>query len=811
MDTIRQDIGYALRLLRKSPGFTAVAVITLALGIGSNTAMFSVVKAILIEPLRYKDSDRLVVLNQDYRQTGLQANVSAPGYIYYRDHNHSFDSIAAFNPWDANWTGHGEPERLRGLFVTAGFFETMGSNPWLGRAFSADEDVPGSNQVVVLGYQLWVRRFGGDRNVLQNQITLNGRNYTVIGVMPENFRFGRELGNEMEIFSPIAFTPEQLRPERWTNESIEVFARLKPGITVEQAQADANSMVKGLEPLFRGQVPFRLALRPVRDDVVAEIRPALLVLLGAVGFVLLITCANVANLLLARGSGRERETAIRAAVGGGRSRLVRQFLTESLVLAFIGGAAGMIFAFWTLDAIGLLNQAGIPRASEIRIDGGVLAFAFVMTLATGIVFGVVPAFRSSSFELQEALKETVRSAGSRSRRFQNGLIVSQIAIALVLLIGAGLMLESFRRLQRINPGFDPGNLSVMQVALPAFRFDQAQQIRTFVDDALSNIRVLPGIQSAGIVSHLPLGDRHDSGSFQIEGRQLAPGESAPHGDKWRVSDDYFQAMRIPLRSGRFFGERDTTDSPPVVIVDETLAHTYFADENPVGKRITFQVGFQAGAPRLIRAEIVGVVGHVKHWSIERENPVQYYISERQLPVSSMYFVTRTAGDPSQHAGTIRAAIRAVDPNLPVFKVTDMDVVLANSIVQRRLSTVLLSVFAAIALLLAIVGLYGVMSYAVAQRTREIGIRMAIGAVQVNVLQMILRQGMVLVGIGILIGLAGALAATRLMSTLVFGVTTTDAGTYATVSLIFIVLAVAALLIPAHRAAKVDPIIALRYE
>jgi predicted permease len=405
----------------------------------------------------------------------------------------------------------------------------------------------------------------------------------------------------------------------------------------------------------------------------------------------------------------------------------------------------------------------------------------------------------------------MRSPGSGSRRFQNGLIISQIAIALVLLIGAGLMLESFRRLQRVNPGFNPENLSVMQVALPAFRFDQAQQIRTFVDNALSDIRALPGIQSAGIVSHLPLSDRHDSGSFQIEGRQLAPGEAAPHGDKWRVSDDYFQAMRIPLHSGRVFTERDTADSPAVVVIDETLADKYFGGQSPLGKRISFQVGFQAGAPRLILAEIVGVVGHVKHWSIEQENPVQYYLSERQLPVSSMYFVVRSARDPSQYAASIREAIRRVDPNLPVFKVTDMEAVVANSMVQRRLSTVLLSAFASIALLLAIVGLYGVMSYAVAQRTREIGIRMAIGAVQVNVLRMILRQGMLLVAAGIAIGLAGAFAATKLMANLVFGITTTDPWTYVAVSSILAALAVAALLIPSYRAAKVDPIIALRYE
>jgi putative ABC transport system permease protein len=810
VDELWLDIRYALRTLKRSPGFAAVAVITLALGIGANTAMFSVVKAILIEPLQYKDSARLVVLNHYYPKLDIRANASAPGYVHYRDNNHSFDKMTALTAWDANLTGHGEPELLRGLATSANFFETLGVLPALGRVFTTDEDRPGNDQVVVLSQGLWQRRFGADRNVLNTQVTLNGKSYTVVGVMPSGFRFGRELGNETEIFSPIAFTSEQLRPQRWLNESLEVFARLKPGITIEQAQSDMDAMVNGLSQQFPNGAPFRLSLRNLQDDVVGGIRPALLVLLGAVGFVLLIACANVANLLLARASTREREIAIRAAVGGRRWRIVRQFLTESAILALLGGMAGLILAVWTLDALSLLGQAGIPRAGEIEIDRGVLLFTVVMSLATGFIFGVYPALRMSKCDLQETLKETVRSTG-RSRGFQNVLIVSQIAIAFVVLIGAGLMIGSFRQVQHVNPGFDPDRLLVLQVSLPSFRFQQDQQIRTFFENALAQIRLRPGVESADVVSALPLGDRHNSGSFSIVGRQLVPGEPEPHGDRWRAGEDYFKTMRIPLLSGRVFTESDTANTAPVVVVDETLVRKYFPNEEPVGKRISFPVGFQAGAPRTVVCEIVGVVGHVKHWSIEVENPAQYYVSQRQLPVNSVFIVVRTAGVPSEFAGPVRAAIRNVDPDLPVFRVMDMEAVVANSMVQRRLSTLLLSVFAFIALLLAIVGLYGLMSYSVAQRTREIGIRMAIGAMQLNVLRMILLQGMFLVTIGIAIGLAGAFAATRLMATLLFGVSATDPLTFIAVAVVFIICALAALLVPARRATLVDPIVALRYE
>jgi putative ABC transport system permease protein len=811
MGTVLRDVHYAVRMLRRTPGFTALAVLTLALGIGANTAMFSVVKAILLEPLQYKDADRLIVLNHYYEQLNLRAGISAPGFVRYRQNSHSFEQMAARSlvPWDANLTGRGEPERLRGSLVTANFFETFGSAPVLGRGFMGDEDQPGNNQVVVLSYRLWQRRFAGE-DVLNHPLTLNGKTYKIVGVLPETFRFGREFDSEFEIYSPIAFTPEQLDPQRWTNEFLEVYGRLKRGATLEQAQADVDLILKGFEQLFGRVAPFQLRLRNLRDNLIGDIRPALLMLLAAVGLVLLIACANVASLLLARAASRERETGIRSAVGGGRSRMLRQLLTENLVLALLGGAAGLVLTFWTMDGLVLLNRAGIPRASEIQIDRGVLLFAFLTSVVTGLVFGIVPSLRISKGAFQETLKETAPTVIGHSR-FQSVLIVSQIAIALVLLLGAALMIESLRRVQSVSPGFDSKDLLVLQVALPSYRLGQAEQMRTFFDEVLMNIRALPGIQAADAVSHLPLGGRHDSGSFQIEGRGLAPQEPQQHGDRWRVTDDYFKTMRIPLRGGRSFTEQDRADSTPVVVIDETLARKHFPNEDPLGKHISFQVGYPSGTPRSVQYEIIGVVGHVKHWSIEQENPVQYYLSERQFPLSSMFLVIRTAGGPAPFAAQVRAAIRNVDPDLPIFTVTDMDSVVADSMVQRRLTTLLVSGFAAIALVLAVVGLYGLLSHAVALRTREIGIRMAVGAVKWKVVGMILQEGLSHLLIGVLIGLAGALAMTRLIANLLFGIAPTDPYTYAAVCLMLTACTIPALVIPARRATLIDPNSALRHE
>jgi putative ABC transport system permease protein len=824
MDKLRQDIRYSLRMLKKSPGFAAVAIITLALGIGANTAMFSVVKAILLEPLDYKDADRLVMLNHYYAIVNVDGGMSAPGYVHYRDNNSVFENVAALADWTANLTGSGEPERLLGARVSFNFFDTLEATPMLGRVFTAEEDSPGKNQVVVLSYSLWQSRFGGDASILHKDLLLNGRKFAVVGILPKTFRYGREFNNEYQIYVPVALTPAQLADEHWTDEFLDVGARLKPGVTIDQARADMDRIVAGLQerlkpyfPSYMTEIPFRIKVRPLKEEVVGNIRPALLVLFAAVGFVLLIACANVANLLLARAASREREAAIRAAVGGGRYRIVRQFLTESLILAFLGGSVGLILALWGVDAIQAVIPQGngmfgaIPRVADIRVDARVLAFTFLLSVLTGLIFGIFPALRLSKCHLQENIKESWRQRG-RGRRFHNILIVSEIGIALVVLIGSGLMVQSFRRVQHVDPGFDPNDLLVFQVSLPPLKFNDPGKIRGFMDEASTNIRGVPGIRSAAVARAVPFADSDQRGSFFIEGRPVSPDEEAAYSERWFVGDDYFQTMRIPIRGGRSFTADDNEKAPLVTIIDDLLARKYFPHENPIGKRIAYTLDSDPNKPQeAVWRTIVGVVGHIKHRSLEREDRPQGYLPERQLPQSTVYFAARTAGKPAQFVSSVREAIRRVDPDLPVFRITNMITMVANSQGQRRLATILMGIFAGIAVVLASVGLYGVMSYGVAQRTHEIGIRMAIGAVQQNVLRMIVGQAMQLVVAGLLVGIGGALVLTRLMSTVLFGVSATDPLTFVAVSVLLITCALVASLFPARRATLVDPIVALRYE
>lgn len=810
MASIWQDLRYALRTLKNSPAFTAVAVLTLALGIGANAAVFSVVNSVLIRPLAYRTGDRLVVVSHYYPKIDITAGVSAPAYLYYRDSNRVFENLAAFRFVDTTLTGNGEAERLRGLLVTPNFFDTFGSAPILGRSFTADDAVPGKDGVVVLSHGLWQRRFGGDRRVIDESVTLNGRVYTVIGVLPADFRLGREFNNELDLYTPLAFTPEDIATGRWRTENLEAHAVLKPGVTIEQAQADMNSVAAGVRERFGLDVPFQLTVRSMHEDIVGAVRPALLVLLGAVAFVLLLSCANLANLLLARGTARQKEIAIRTAVGGGRYRIVRQFLTESFVMSTAGGAVGLLLAAWTVELLDYLNtgfgQSRIPRTAEIQVDGAVLLFTFALCVVTTIVFGAIPAIRLSKFDFQAGLKENSRTATASARRFQNVLIATQIGLALMLLIGAGLMIESFRRVQRVDPGFVAPDALVVQVSLPGFKYADGAELRSFFDRTLSAIREVPGVRSAAAVSALPLADYHDSGGFEIDGMPVPQGEDAPHGDKWRATEDYFQTMGIPLRSGRFFSERDGADAPPVVIVDEMLARKYFPNQDPVGKRITFIAALQRRS-----ATIVGVVGHVKHWALDRANPAQYYLPQRQFPVNSMFLVVRTGSDPSGYVPAVRNAVRTVDADVPLFRVTKMEDVVEESLSQRRSSTVLLGAFAIVALGIACVGLYGVMSYFVSQRTRELGIRVALGAAPSRVLAMIVRQGITVVAAGLAGGVAGALALTRLMSGMLYDVAPTEPLVFFAVSLVLIASALAALIVPARRATLVDPVITLRQE
>ncbi|MGH9901555.1 MAG: ABC transporter permease, partial [Pyrinomonadaceae bacterium] len=685
----------------------------------------------------------------------------------------------------------GEPERLVGQAVTANFFQTLGAEAARGRTILAEEDQPGRNRVVVISDAFWKRRFGADPNLVGRPVTLNGENYTVVGVMPPDFQFGRELGQMIDLWSPIAFTPEQLSTDNLTNEYLSVLARLKPTVSFRQAQAELDTIAANLRQQYMPGADasnWGLTMQYFSDLVVGDIRPALWVLLGAVGFVLLIACANVANLLLARSASRQKEMAIRAALGASRSRVVRQLLTESVLLALAGGATGLLLALWGVDLLVALNEAKIPRAHEIGLDLRVLGFTLGVSLLTGVLFGLVPALQTSRINLHDTLKEGGRSgAGGLGRGVRGVLVVSEVALALVLLVGAGLLIRSFLRLQEVAPGFDPRGVLAMQLALPQSKYPEPQQRAAFYRQLTERLRDLPGVGSAGATAVLPLSGQNQSGSFRIEGRVVPQGQSLPHGDRWMTTPDYHRTMNIPLRRGRYFGERDTADAPGVAIIDETMARKYWPDEDPLGKRISFEGG--QDNPRW--REVVGIVGHVRHKGLEGESRVQYYIPHQQRPSANMFIVVRGATDPSALAGPVRGVVGELDKELPVFRVTTMERLVGDSMAQRRFAMFLLGIFAAVALVLAAVGLYGVMAYAVTQRTHEFGIRMALGAQTRDVLMLVVWQGMALIIVGLLIGLVAAFGLTRLMSTLLFGVSASDPVTFGSISLLLAAVALLA--------------------
>ena len=815
MRTFWKDVQYAARVLLKSPGFTAVAVLAVALGVGANTAIFSVVNAVLLKPLNYAEPDQLVLINHNYPKIDLKASVSAPGYAYYRDNAKSFDSVAAFTSWNVNLTGEGEPERLQGLSVTTNLLQTLGAQTADGRVFTAEEGTPGNNKVVVLSDGFWRRRFGGVP-VVGKAITLNGEPYTIVGVMPPTFQFGREWNAQTpDVWSPMAFTPQQLDASTGlTSEYLGVMARLKDGVGVAQAQAEMDAISADLRRQYMPGADasnWGLLLTRYDEFVVGQIRTPLLFLLGVVALVLLIACANVANLMLARAAVRQKEIAVRTALGASRWRVVRQLLTESVLLSVAGGGVGLLLAMWGVDLLLKLNDNKIPRATEIGLDRNVLLFTLGVSVLTGIIFGLAPAFQTSNVNLHDTLKEGGRSSRSGIRRgLRDVLVVVEITLAVIVLVGAGLLIRSFARLQQVNPGFEPRGVLAMQVSLPQSKYKEGTLRAAFDRQMLEGVRALPGVKSAATITTLPMSGWNQSGSFQIEGRQLAPGESSPHGDRWMPSDDYFQTMGIPLVKGRYFDARDTADSPPVVIVSEALARKYWPGEDPVGKRITFNRIPNTQDP--LWREIVGVVGHVRNEGLEGESRGQYYVPYTQRPNNTdLFLVVRTDADPASLAPSVRGAVAAVDRDLPVYRVTTMEKLVSESLMQRRFAMFLFGVFAVLALALAVVGLYGVMSYAVAQRTHEIGLRMALGAQTRDVLRMVVGQGMVLVAIGLGLGLGGALLLTRLMKSLLFGVSAADPLTYAGIALLLAAVAFLASYLPARRATKVDPMVALRYE
>ena len=804
-----------LRRLLRTPGFTLVVLLTLALGIGANTAVFSAVHAVLLRPLPYREAERLVVVDHHYPSLkGLLAGVSAPGFVDYRDRVRLFEASAAQTGWGPNLTGAGEPERLAGARVSGGYFQTLGVAPALGRALRPDEDAPGRERVVVLSDGFWRRRFGADPAVVGRTLLLDGEPHDVVGVMPPGFR--DVVDRNVELWRPLALPAEDFGDDRRTNEFLSMTARLRPGVTADEARTALRTVAEQLKRAYPEQYPsdWGLVATPLRDKGTGGIRPALLVLLAAVGCVLLIACANVASLMLARAASRAREVAVRTALGAGRAHLLRQSLGESLVLAAGGGVLGVLVAALGVRALAALGGERLP-AGELRLDATVLAFATAVSVLTGVVFGAVPALQRPTRGLRDTLQEGSRGAAGdrRGQAVRRVLVVGEVALALVLLTGAGLLLKSFARVQGVDPGFRPGGVLTATLALPPATYDTGERRRAFLDDVLARVRAVPGVEAVAATSGVPFGRGGATRSFTVEGLVVPPDQPGPWGDYRAVSPDYFATLRVPLRRGRVFAETDGPDAPRVAVVDDELARRYWPGESAVGKRIAYGTVRDSATgtdvPRWI--EIVGVVGHVKSEGLDADPRVQVYVPIRQLPSASPDLAVRTRGDPRRLLPAVRAAVHAVDPSQPLSHVATLDELVERSTGARQLAVVLLGAFAGLALLLASVGLYGLLSYAVSQRTREFGVRVALGAPRRNVLLLVVRQGMGLALAGAGVGLVGALALTRLLRSQLYAVEATDPATYAAMIALLVSVALAATLVPAVRATGAEPMHALREE
>jgi predicted permease len=805
METLLQDIRYSIRVLLKSPGFTAVALLTLTLGIGANSAIFSVVNAVLLRPLPYEESEKLVFISE--RSPVLEGmSVAYPNYLDWREQNGVFESIGVYRRTSFNLTGNGEPERLVGGEVSAHLFDALKTKPALGRTFLAEEDRPGAAPVVVLGNGMWQRRFGKSADVIGQTITLNAKAHTIIGVMPPGFRFP----SGVDLWVPVGLNADNPSWVRGNHPGLYAVARLKQGVTTPQAQAEMDTIAARLEQQYpQSNSGSRVTITPLFARIVGDVRPALLVLLAAVGFVLLIACANVANLLLARAAARQKEIAVRMALGATRSRLIRQLLTESVMLSVAGGALGLLLAVWGIDLLLAISPDNIPRFAEIKLDNRALFFTAAVAILTGVLFGLAPALHASKLNLNETLKEGGRSAtaGLRHQRGRSLLVVAEVAIALVLLISAGLLIKSFLRLQQVDPGFNPDNVLTAGIPLPRTKYLEPPKRIAFYEALFSRIAALPGVEAVGAVDELPV----ESGSqtyFVVEDRPIPPREEIPLTEYSLVSTGYFKAMGLRLLKGREFDGRDGRDAPSVCIIDENFAGQYWPGQDPIGKRLKY-----GGAdPANPWSTVVGLVANVKYNGLDRESPrVQLFLPYTQSTFLGASLVIRAAGDPKDLAAAVRNEVSAIDPDLPIYQIRTMNEVLRESVAPRRLYMTLLAVFAGVAMVLAAIGLYGVMAYTVTQRTHEIGIRMALGAQQRDVLRLVVGQGMALALGGVAIGLIAAFALTRLVSSLLFAVSATDPVTFLVISLILTGVALGATFIPARRATRVDPMVALRYE
>ena len=792
-----QDLRYGLRMLWKNPGFTLIAILTLALGIGANTAIFSVVNAVLLQPLPYAKADELAAIylrtDRDPAESGFP--FSPAGYLNLKNHNTVFTDVAALSNkgWPANLIGAGEPERLQGFQVSANLFPLLGASAELGRTFVAEEDRPGAPHVVVLSHELWQRRFSGAKDILGRQLALNSESYTVVGVMPAEFRYYAKT----DLWTPLAFTVAE-ENERQSN-YLEVLVRRRPGISNEVATAEADRVAR--EFLNNPKSDLHARLSVPQTLMTKEVRPMLLLLFAAVGFVLLIACVNMANLTLARGTVRRRELAVRAALGAGRLRLTRQLLLESAMLAVAGGAVGLLLAHWAIQFI----ASGLPeylvaansRVALLKVDLTALAFTFGLALLTSLLFGLVPAWQLSRVDLNEELKEGGRTVGLRNR-FRSALVVAEVTLAMVTLVGAGLMIRSFWHLAHVNPGFEPSGVLTAKIDPSGANYKEPAQVTGFYQELLTRVSAIPGVSSAGIINSL-----NSSTPISVDEHPPVPPEQHPQTQTNQVSGDYFRAMGIPLRAGRTFNDRDAKGAPSVIVVDESLARRQFPNENPLGKHLHFWDKAW---------EIVGVVGGAKYWSLSEGAAPQIYLSYLQVNWGSMSLVVRSqSGDPLRFTGPIRSELAAIDKNQPIHSFKTLEATVSELVAPQRFTTVLLAGFAALAALLAAVGIYGVMSYAVTQRTREIGVRMALGAQPKDVLKVLMTHGFMLVSVGVGLGLAASFALTRLMTDLLFGVEPTDKATLGAMTLLLVAVALVACFVPARRAMKVDPLVALRYE
>ena len=812
IETLLQDLRFGLRMMLKKPLFTTVAILTLALGIGANTAIFSVVNAVLLRPLPYKNAERLVWIWGTNPLNDIDHEVaSLPDYHDWKTQNQSFEEMGAYGDARVTLTSNGEPERFDAAYVTDGFFEVLGAQAEIGRTFMPDEDKPGNENVVVISHALWQRRFGADPNIIGKPLIINGEPCPLVGVMPADFNHPKPGASKpVEIWQPLG--ADYAKAGR-RGDYLNVIARLKPDTSIEQSRAELTTIAAQLEQQYpASNTGWGTLVIPLHERFVGDVRPVLIVLLGAVCFLLLIACVNVANLLLARAAARQKEIAIRTAIGARRWRIVRQLLTESVMLAVVGGALGLLLAVWGIQALVALSPGNIPRLGEVSLDGRVLASTFGVSLVTGILFGLFPALQAANPNLNETLKEGGRGTteGGRGGRARRVLVVAEVALAMVPLVGAGLMVKSFMRLQDVNPGFNPERVLAVEVYLPSTTYKEGPQATAFYRELLTKVQNLPGVEAAGAIDTLPLAGGGNVFSFSVEGQTLLPTDKTPDAEYLVVTPEYFHTMNVPLLRGRYLSEQDGPNAPRAFVINDTIARRYFAGEDPIGKRMNL-----GSARNPSWYTVVGIVQDTRQQSLGTDPYPQMYAVNTQVTRRSMTLVVRATGNPGAMIPAIRSTITAMDNSLALNNARTMAQVMAQSVARPRFNMLLMSLFAVTALILAAVGIYGVMAYSVTQRTHEIGVRMALGASSTEVLKMVVRQGMVLTTLGVATGLAGAFVITRLiaslLSGLLFEVGTHDPLTFAGIALLLALVALLACLIPARRATKVDPMVALRYE